>query len=485
MPSSIWFSLLVVSLWPLCKTVYAQTCRPHLYPIPEGIATRRTFDISIKVDETSWAPLQAYQVQLSEVDTLTGSSVAHNTSVAYFDFCDPVDVQLTYHGGESIETVQLRPLSLHNNATIDGNTIRFKIMKPTNLVVQVNDDIFDCLHLMSNYPDLNVLPANNSEVTYFGPGLHNLNVTQFNISSGHTVYLAGGAVLTARVGLYNITGASVRGRGVLYHPTAGAVSIVNSSEIVFDGIHVFNPKGNAIEVGMSNNVAITSLVSFSNAGWGDGVDIFSSANVHIENAFMRNSDDCIAIYTHRWDYWGNTTNVTVKESSLWADLAHPINIGTHGNTANPETLSQLMFKNIDILDHREPQVDYQGCLALNPGDNNLIEDVVADDIRVENFRKGQLVNMHIAYNRKYNTSPGRGIRNVTIKNMSYSGTNANTAVMIGYDEDRVIEFVRFQNLTINGQVISDTMRKPGWYSTSDMVPMLVNEHVKNLTFTAE
>ena len=28
-----------------------------------------------------------------------------------------------------------------------------------------------------------------------------------------------------------------------------------------------------------------------------------------------------------------------------------------------------------ILDHREMQVDYQGCLAINAGDNNLVRNV--------------------------------------------------------------------------------------------------------------
>ncbi len=41
---------------------------------------------------------------------------------------------------------------------------------------------------------------------------------------------------------------------------------------------------------------------------------------------MRNSDDCIAIYAHRWNYYGGSRNVTLQNSILWADIAHPINI---------------------------------------------------------------------------------------------------------------------------------------------------------------
>jgi hypothetical protein len=184
----------------------------------------------------------------------------------------------------------------------------------------------------------------------------------------------------------------------------------------------------------------------------------------------------------RYNYYGNTSNITVQNSSLWADVAHPIVIGTHGNPDDPETMSGIEITNIDILDHREMQVDYQGCIALNPGDDNLIENVYIDDIRVENFRLGQLVNMRVMFNTMYNTAPGRGISNVTIKNLNYTGTNAKPAIFVGYDETRTISNVTFVNLVINGEQISDTMPKPSWYLTSDYVPMYQNEHVINLLF---
>jgi hypothetical protein len=57
-------------------------------------------------------------------------------------------------------------------------------------------------------------------------------------------------------------------------------------------------------------------------------------------------------------------------------------------------------------------------------------------------------------------------------------------MMLGYDASRGIKDVTFQNLLVNGTVIADTMQKPGWYVTSDFVPMHVNEHVTNLRFLA-
>lgn len=113
-----------------------------------------------------------------------------------------------------------------------------------------------------------------------------------------------------------------------------------------------------------------------------------SSDVLIDGVFMRNSDDCIAIYGHRWKYYGDVKNVAVRNSSLWADLAHPIMVGTHGDSDNPDTIEHLEFSNIDILDHHEAQTDYQGCMSLDAGDSNLIRDVRFENIRVEDFRQG-------------------------------------------------------------------------------------------------
>ena len=135
------------------------------------------------------------------------------------------------------------------------------------------------------------------------------------------------------------------------------------------------------------------------------------------------------------------------------DVAHPIFIGIHGNVENPEILENLNYINIDILDHKEKQLDYQGCLAINAGDNNLIRNVRFENIRIEDFRQGQLVNLRIFFNEKYCKAPGRGIENILFKDISYTGKDAEVSMIIGYDKERKVKNIRFENLTINGEVI--------------------------------
>ncbi len=447
-----------------------------VYPIPSGVPTNSSFSVKARTPGGEWQTVPVYRSRAKQIDANTGSGPVFNSSVATFDFQGTVEVAVTSAKG-TIGTARIRPLSYDIDFTVDGATVSFTLTEPRNLSIEVDGEVFNNLQLHANPVETHVPDPDDPDVIYFGPGLHKTTDNVVQVPSGKTLYLAGGAVLTSRVEFQEVENARLTGRGVLYN-TQNGVLVNYSRNIEIDGIMVLNPSsGYSVTVGQSKQVTVRNLHSYSHGQWGDGIDVFSSEDVLIEGVWMRNSDDCIAIYAHRWDYYGDCRNITVRNSTLWADVAHPINVGTHGNTDKPETIENLVFSNIDILDHREPQMDYQGCIALNPGDSNLLKNVRAQDIRVEDFRWGQLINMRVMFNTSYNTSVGRGIDGVFIRNMTYTGTHANPSVMVGYDADHAIKNVTFQNLVINGKFIGNGMKKPGWYKFTDMMPAYANEHV--------
>jgi hypothetical protein len=56
-------------------------------------------------------------------------------------------------------------------------------------------------------------------------------------------------------------------------------------------------------------------------------------------------------------------------------------------------------------------------------------------------------------------------------------------VLSGYSEERKSKDIVFENLIINGTVISDDMPgKPAWFKTSDMPRFFVGEHVEEIAF---
>lgn len=450
------------------------------YPIPTGVATSNAFDVKVRVPGGPWSQVGLYQIKLAEVNLTTGGTIYHPSSVAYFDFNGTVEVSATYNGG-AVKNATIRPLSLDIPHRKSGRSVTFTLTEPRNVYLQVNGDIFGGLNLFTNPIEDDVPTQNSTNVVYYGPGLHTIS-GNVNVASGQTIYVAGGAVVAAGgFNLANITNASIRGRGILTSSSSsGAISIAQSSDIQLDGLILINMLPRTYE---ANNVVLSNFRVISSVQYGDGFDSFCSNNILIDRAFLRTSDDSVAIYNHRDNWYGNSTNITLQNSALWADLAHPVNIGTHGDATNSETIDGVTIRNVDILDQHEGQILFQGCIALNAGDNNLLQNILVDDVRVENFRLGQLINFRVMKN-SYNTAPGLGIRNVTVRNLSYNGSSGLTSIFAGYNENRTISDVTFQNLTINGKTIYSGMKKPGWYLPSDFIPMFVNEHVTNLTFTA-
>ncbi|WP_328492667.1 glycosyl hydrolase family 28 protein [Streptomyces sp. NBC_00414] len=458
-----------------------------VHPVPDGVPLNTSFSVKARTPGGDWRAVPVMRARTRTVDERTGAGVVRNSSVANLDFTGTVEVEVTSSKG-AIGSARIRPLSYGIPYEVGGDTVHLSLTEPRNLSVEADGDLHDNLHLHANAieeprheesdPDA---PDDAPHVIRFGPGIHTVPDEVLKVPSDTTVHLAGGAVLKARVEFTHVENARLTGRGTVLGPDGG-ILVAFSRNIEIDGVLVLDPRsGYACTIGQSRQVTVRNLHSYSSGRWGDGIDVFSSEDVLIEGAFLRNSDDCVAIYGHRWDYRGDCRDIVVRDSTLWADTAHPVNIGTHGDPERPEVIENIVLSGIDVLQHREPQIPYQGCLALNAGDGNLIRGVRIQDVRVEDFARGQLINLRVMANR-YNTAPGRGIEDVYVRDLTYDGTRAGTAILAGYDADRPVRNVTFQNLTVNGTVVHDAMEKPGWFLTTDMVPMFANEHVHGLRF---
>lgn len=422
-----------------------------VYDVPRQLlysAHNDDFTVKVRVPGGEWRDLFEYVVQVDMDDV-------QNASMAFFDFSGKVEVAVRKNNGQ-VNSVAVRPLSSGVGPQVKGNVIYFTLEGPRNLSVEVNGDKLRNLHLFANAIEQDAPQPNDSNVIYFGPGFHQPSDqpgNAFHVPSGKTVYLHGGAVVKAKFVCDRSENVRIMGRGIVYQPERG-VELRNARNITIDGVIFINPQHYTVYGGATNNLTIRNLKSFSCKGWSDGIDLMSCNNVTIDNVFMRNSDDCIAVYGHRWDFYGNAQNYLVQNSVLWADIAHPINIGLHGDGTNGgDTISNLTFNNIDILEHDEDDRDYQGCMAISNSDNNVVKDVRFENIRIDDIQEGQLFNFRVLYNEKYSLAPGKGIENVVLKNISYNGQGINPSVVQGYSVERGVNGVSIQGLSINGQVV--------------------------------
>lgn len=471
------------------------------YPAPKGATLREDFSVLVRVPGEEWKDLFVYEVKVDMHEV-------RKASMAYFDMEGQIEVRVECKA-QSVEKAVIRPLSLGIVPQTDEHSVSFVLDRPCKLTLEIDGDRFTNLHLFANpmeidvpQPDgANVLyvkpgihrtediyrllntPGKNGstpDILYFGPGMHWLEETILRIPSDTTVYVAGGSIVVGSFVCEHVRNVDIRGRGILYlsdfHRFSAfrGIRIVFSENIKVEGIITLDPPHYSIYLGKSSQVSIRNFKSFSTRGWSDGIDMMACSHIDIDDVFLRTSDDCIAIYGTRWDYIGDSRYISVRNSIFWADVAHPLMIGTHGNHhQNGDIIEHILFENIDILEHHEPQPNYMGAMAINAGDYNTIRDVVYRNIRVEDFELGRLVDIRVIWNKDYNPVPGRLIENIRFENISYTGANTHQNRIYGFDKERIVRRVHFENLRINGQLILDA--RQGNFD--------INEYVEGVIFS--
>ena len=440
-----------------------------IYPEPAAVTYTRhnnDFTVRVRTPHGPWRDLYEYNVKVD-------LNSPQNASMVYFDMAGPVEVSVRKNNGTAHE-VRVRPSSAGIKVKLAGNIATFTLTQPRKLSVEFDGDRLHNLHLLASPLETDRPDPSDPNVIWFGPGVHQPEDASdtYHIASNKTVYIAGGALVRGRLVLDNVENVKILGRGIIDEPERG-IEISRSKGITIDGPIVVNPKRYTVSCGQSSDIRIHNLATFSASPWSDGLDFMSCSQVRVDDVFLRTSDDSIAIYGHRWDFRGDARDYLVTNAVLWADVAHPINIGLHGDTtANGETLENLRFQNIDILEHAEHDPNYQGTMAISDGDNNLVRNVVFDSIRVDDFQEGQLVNLRVVFNQKYNTAPGRGIENIVFRNVSYTGANQYVSVIAGYDGTRGVHGVQFEHLIINGRRIR----------TAHEANIDIGEHASDVTF---
>ena len=457
--------------------------RLFAYPAPEGAPLKHDYDVFVQaLGSKEWTKIDTY---MAKVNAPTGDSKHRQSEISYawFDFTGSVKVRVVTKN-KKYGSVRVRPdyRGVIANRQNDS-TVQFLLFQPENLSVEFDGGITDNLLLFTSKPVIakeeaeRQAKAEGRRFTYYAPGLYTQDTLR--VASNTTVYLAPGAYFTGTFAIEDAHDVQILGRGIA-RPRSGyeGCHVHRSQRVLIDGLTV-----NTCPVGGSDGVTLRNVKSISHPGWGDGLNVFASQNVLYERVFCRNSDDCTTAYATRKGFSGNCRNVTMRNATLWADVAHPIFIGIHGNSERGDTIENLRYENIDILCQSEPQVDYQGCMAINCGDNNLVRNVTFENIRVEQIHQGSLLQVKIGYNQKYCTAPGRGIEGVRFRNIRYNGTQPCLSVINGYSEERKVKDITFEGLKINGRRLYDKMKgKPAWYATGDYIPMYVGNHVENVVF---
>ncbi len=438
----------------------------QIHPFPNAVRyTHHNDDFTVRVRTPGgvWQDLYEYKVKV-DLDK------RQEASMVYFNFDGVVEMAVQKNNG-SFSQVAVRPDAKGIKATVRDGVAYFTLRRPENLSVEFDGDRLHNLHVFTNAVrrDMPAVPAKlasndigvaktpdlTGKTVFFGPGIHS---GEFRLRSNTTVYVHGSAMLKNPLIVDGVENVKIVSDGLF--DSVEMMTIRNSRNIEIDGPIFFNQPHGTMRCIMSQGLVQRNIRTIGAGPWSDGLGHFACERVTIVDSFIRTSDDCITFYNHRWDIWGDTRDVQVSRSTLWADVAHAIMIGIHGNTPTPEhpqreVLERLRFTDLDILDHDEDDPEYAGAIGIMAGDDNLVRDVLFEDIRVERIEEGKLFNLKIAYTAKWNSSPGLGIENVTLRNIHFSGKGAHSASSItGHDATRKVRTVLIENVTVGGKRIT-------------------------------
>ena len=231
------FFLLFFSVCFYCLKTKAQEL--ITYPVPQAVVySMHNDDYTVKVRKPGgeWQDLYEYNVKV-DLDK------PQDASMVYFDFSGSVEVFVQKNNGNA-HSVKIRPSSYEIKPTLNGNSITFTLTEPKKISIEFDGDKLHNLHLFANSVETFRPDPNDPNVVYFGPGVHvpkDLPGNAFNIGSGKTVYIAGGAIVRGKLFCDKVQNVRIIGRGIIDQPERG-VEIRHSSNVTVDGIIVVNPK---------------------------------------------------------------------------------------------------------------------------------------------------------------------------------------------------------------------------------------------------
>jgi hypothetical protein len=441
--------------------ISCQRSKTVLYKAPEQEKKSDDFELLVNNE-----PVFVYQARVSKYPInqiwpgyqrpLNQTEIA---SFAYFDFRGEVEIKIT--SNKEIKTLDIRPKEFGIKSTIKGNSIEFRLSKPSQFIVEVNG-YHNALHIFANPVEALKIDKKDPKVHYFGPGIHEAGV--INVKSDETVFIDGGAIVYGVINSENTRNIRIMGRGILDASKVArgeAPSTITLRRVVnasINGIILRDPPGwTAVPTNCDNitfdNIKLIGLWRYN----ADGIDIVNSKNVTIRNTFIRTFDDNIVIKGLKRAYneqHNNIENIIVDNCVLWNDWGRAIEIGAE---TVADTIKNILFSNCYIPHFTTVAMDIQNCDRAYIEDihfkNISIEDPISDSLRIGKtpiVKKawGKIIVLGI-YGSFYSADTIRGnISNIYFSNIRYNRTYPESIDSFGYDSVSIEKKINYKNYDI-------------------------------------
>jgi hypothetical protein len=191
------------------------SARPQLttYAAPAGSPQSDQYAVSVTQGRRT-ADSFVYQVAARKTDTNREA----DTSWTSFSFAGTATVAVHKLGGDPATGCLVRPVSARIRTAFAHNTCTLTLHHAANVSVEfapnVTNPVLHPMLVFANPPETAVPPADDPDVLYLGPGVHDLGAG-VRLHSHETVYIAGGAWVRGAfigTGVHDVV---IRGRGIV------------------------------------------------------------------------------------------------------------------------------------------------------------------------------------------------------------------------------------------------------------------------------
>lgn len=423
--------------------------------------------LSAYVEDTE---LFVYDTRVNHNRIFSWAAPSTQGQVVSFDFEGKVHMKVEVSDARSLTDVVVRPLSYGVETSVSGNTIEFDLEYSANYTLEYNDgtvsDAADnALHIFANPIEEDPIDEDNipDNVIYIGPGVYSAGAIP--MTSGSTLYLAGGAYVYGQVRAENLENITIRGRGIfsgsIYARTKESeytlpIELRYCKNVTIEGIALLDPAGWAVTLYQCEDVNIDNLKIITARSNGDGISVQSCKNINVTGGFVRTWDDSLVVKNVDR---GTTSGITFDNVTVWTDLAQSCEVGyeTYG-----ATMDDINFKNITILHNY-----HKAAMSIHNCDDAEITNVTYQNITIEdasmlgdNQIDGQndfLIDITIAYNIEWTKSGGeRGkISDVTFENIKILSMQDTIVSRIsGESQNSSVNNVKISGVEIAGSAIT-------------------------------
>ena len=450
-----------------------------------------------------WEEIFVHNAEVSDYAANPAAGyVQHDMGFAMFTdaFAAPLKVRVTRRAG-TFSKVEIRPLSYCIVPDVQTpNSVEFELDDPAQKVsVEFDGNRMENLFILPDLPDTAIPMGAN--VTYFGPGVHNAGVIRIANESGRMLYLDEGAVVLGRIEAENAADLTIRGRGVFCSSQEdhGAdrrpqMEFRNCDNLKIEGILLRDTPNWTLKIVGSTGVHIDNIKEI---GWimnSDGMDFICCRDVLVENTFQRNYDDNVTIkaFNATPEYIASHTNADgsysdgaiwmvaglrdfevcnyeIRNCVFWADKAHNMLVGPE---ARGIAFRNIRFHDNIVLENRQDDGIYPGAMAVMIADDGTFEDIAFENIIVEDIDGGKVFCAHFTNAWAFGNLYGQWARNITLRNIAYTGTRATPSWIRGRSDAQSIDGVTIGNFTVNGAPVTD----------GSGPHLEINGYVRNVTF---